>query len=174
MRNKKGFTLIELLAVIVILAIIALIATPIVLGIIEDSRESSEINSAQFMIDGVQTAYAVAYTKSYEAEGDITAKSAGEVPTLQQIKSEIEFKSAKADIEKDNEGKDILVVKTGDTADALKCTFKLEENDKGEEALISDTCGFTEGEIEKTEIGPISGAQTAPADPTPADPEPGA
>ena len=34
--NKKGFTLIELLAVIVILAIIALIATPIILGIIND------------------------------------------------------------------------------------------------------------------------------------------
>jgi len=37
MKNK-GFTLIELLAVIVILAIIALIATPIVLGIIEDVK----------------------------------------------------------------------------------------------------------------------------------------
>ena len=35
---KKGFTLIELLAVIVILAIIALIATPIILGIIDDAR----------------------------------------------------------------------------------------------------------------------------------------
>ena len=38
---KKGFTLIELLAVIVILAIIALIATPITLNIIEESRVSS-------------------------------------------------------------------------------------------------------------------------------------
>ena len=32
--RKSGFTLIELLAVIVILAIIALIATPIILGIV--------------------------------------------------------------------------------------------------------------------------------------------
>ncbi|MDD3453852.1 MAG: prepilin-type N-terminal cleavage/methylation domain-containing protein, partial [Bacilli bacterium] len=32
---KKGFTLIELLAVIVILAVIALISVPIILGIIE-------------------------------------------------------------------------------------------------------------------------------------------
>jgi len=37
--NKKGFTLTELLTVIVILAIIALIAIPIVLGVIESSRE---------------------------------------------------------------------------------------------------------------------------------------
>ena len=35
---KKGFTLIELLAVIVILAIIALIATPIVLSIIDEKK----------------------------------------------------------------------------------------------------------------------------------------
>ena len=33
--KKKGFTLVELLAVIVILAIIAVIATPIILGVIE-------------------------------------------------------------------------------------------------------------------------------------------
>ena len=38
---KKGFTLIELLAVIVILVIIALIASPIVLNIIKDARENA-------------------------------------------------------------------------------------------------------------------------------------
>ncbi len=50
---KKGFTLIELLAVIVILAIIALIATPIVLNIIEDSKKQSIISSAQLYVDGL-------------------------------------------------------------------------------------------------------------------------
>ena len=39
---KKGFTLIELLAVIVILAIIALIATPIVLNIVENAQRGSD------------------------------------------------------------------------------------------------------------------------------------
>ena len=43
--RKNGFTLIELLAVIVILAIIALIATPIILGIINDAREESNERS---------------------------------------------------------------------------------------------------------------------------------
>ena len=43
---KKGFTLIELLAVIVILAIIVLVATPIVTGIIEKSRKGSAESSA--------------------------------------------------------------------------------------------------------------------------------
>ena len=54
--NKKGFTLIELLAVIVILAIIALIATPIVLDIINDSRNSSQLRSADFYLDAVEYA----------------------------------------------------------------------------------------------------------------------
>ena len=50
---KKGFTLIELLAVIVILAVIALIATPIILNIIEDSKKQSIISSANLYIDGL-------------------------------------------------------------------------------------------------------------------------
>ena len=52
--NKKGFTLIELLAVIVILAIIALIATPIVLNIIKDSKENAGLRSAEFYLDALE------------------------------------------------------------------------------------------------------------------------
>ena len=51
---KKGFTLIELLAVIVILAIIALIATPIILGIIDDARIGSIEASANGYVDAVE------------------------------------------------------------------------------------------------------------------------
>ena len=50
---NKGFTLIELLAVIVILAIIALIAVPIILNIVEDSKEQSVKSSAQLYVDGL-------------------------------------------------------------------------------------------------------------------------
>ncbi len=46
MKNNKGFTLIELLAVIIILAIIALIATPLIMNIINDSREGANKDSA--------------------------------------------------------------------------------------------------------------------------------
>ena len=56
---KKGFTLIELLAVIVILAIIALIATPIVLNIIKDSRESAGLRSAEMYLDAVEQSIAL-------------------------------------------------------------------------------------------------------------------
>ncbi len=44
MKNKKGFTLIELLAVIVVLAIIALIATPIVMNTIKNAKKGAADN----------------------------------------------------------------------------------------------------------------------------------
>ena len=56
---KKGFTLIELLAVIVILAIIALIATPIVLNIIKETRESAGLRSAEMYLDAVEQVISV-------------------------------------------------------------------------------------------------------------------
>lgn len=54
--KKNGFTLIELLAVIVILSIIALIATPIVLNIISDTKDSARLRSAEFYLDAVEMA----------------------------------------------------------------------------------------------------------------------
>ena len=56
---RKGFTLIELLAVIVILAIIALIATPIVLNIINESKESAMLRSAEMYLDAVEQSIAL-------------------------------------------------------------------------------------------------------------------
>ena len=47
MKNKQGFTLIELLAVIVILAVIALIVTPVITGIIKKVRDSADLRSAE-------------------------------------------------------------------------------------------------------------------------------
>ena len=56
--KKKGFTLIELLAVIVILAIIALIATPLVLKYIETARTNSKITSVQNYMKAVENSLA--------------------------------------------------------------------------------------------------------------------
>ena len=65
---KKGFTLIELLAVIVILAIIALIATPIVLSIINDTKESATLRSADFYLDGVELSVSQAILKEIDIQ----------------------------------------------------------------------------------------------------------
>ena len=43
--KRKGFTLIELLGVIVVLAVIAIITTPVILGVIEKSKKESYQNS---------------------------------------------------------------------------------------------------------------------------------
>ncbi|MDO4963456.1 MAG: leucine-rich repeat domain-containing protein [bacterium] len=56
--KDKGFTLIELLAVIVILAIIALIAVPIIIDIIEDSKEEALKRSAENYLKAVELAIA--------------------------------------------------------------------------------------------------------------------
>ena len=60
MKNKKGFTLIELLAVIVVLAIIALIATPIVMNTIKSAKKGAAERSADSYINAVETAVATA------------------------------------------------------------------------------------------------------------------
>ena len=56
MKNKKGFTLVELLAVIVILAVIALIATPQVLGMIESAKKGATESSTLSYVDSVEKA----------------------------------------------------------------------------------------------------------------------
>ena len=57
MRKKEGFTLIELLAVIVILAIIALIATPIVLNIISKAERAAAKSSAHGVVEAAKLYY---------------------------------------------------------------------------------------------------------------------
>lgn len=55
--NKKGFTLIELLAVIVILAIIALITTPMIMNTIEEARKQAFLDSAYGIIEAGEYFY---------------------------------------------------------------------------------------------------------------------
>ena len=67
---KKGFTLIELLAVIIILAIVALIATPIILNVIEDARISAGHSEASMIYSGIN---------NYCATADMQNQLTGEV-----------------------------------------------------------------------------------------------
>ena len=55
--NKKGFTLIELLAIIVILAIIALIGTPIVTNIINTARVSAAERTCDAIVETTNNFY---------------------------------------------------------------------------------------------------------------------
>ena len=76
MKSNKGFTLIELLAVIVILAIIALIATPIILGVIDKARQGSAEQSALSFIQAVENQVVISQLTADEKD-DITISEAG-------------------------------------------------------------------------------------------------
>lgn len=52
---KKGFTLIELLVVIAILGMIALITTPIIINIINDSKDKALENQKSVIISAART-----------------------------------------------------------------------------------------------------------------------
>lgn len=58
-KNMKGFTLIELLAVIVILAVIALIATPIIMNVINDAKKGANKDATFGFAKAVETSVAI-------------------------------------------------------------------------------------------------------------------
>ncbi len=76
--KRKGFTLIELLAVIVVLAIIALIATPIVMNTIKNAKKGSTERTADNYIKQVETAVAEErLSKNEVLEGEYQITSDG-------------------------------------------------------------------------------------------------
>ena len=80
--KKKGFTLIELLAVIVVLAILTLIAVPIVLNIIKDARNNSNKRSIESYARAID--YAVSEYMSENPDQEIV--------TWEDVKDKVEYK----------------------------------------------------------------------------------
>ena len=69
--KEFGFTLIELLAVIIILAIVALIATPIILDVVEDARISAGRSEAQMILGGINN-YCATEDVKYQLDNSYT------------------------------------------------------------------------------------------------------
>ena len=91
----KGFTLIELLAVIVILAIIALVATPVVLGIIKEAKTSSIERSIELYKSAVEQEFAKAELKGKLKEGEYTVSDDGKTLTNGDSIINIEYDGTK-------------------------------------------------------------------------------
>jgi type IV pilus assembly protein PilA len=95
MSNKKGFTLIELLAIIVILAIIALITTPIVLNLINQSKEAANKRSVEAYAKAVE--YAVMqyeYNNNGELPTDDPNTATNPKTAYEKISSFIEYSNS--------------------------------------------------------------------------------
>ena len=73
--NQKGFTLIELLAVIVILAVIALIATPLIMGTITKAKKNSAVDSAYGYMKAVEQAIGEAQVDDPNGAFDVAGKT---------------------------------------------------------------------------------------------------
>ena len=77
-KKRKAFTLIELLAVIIVLAIIALIAMPIIFNVIENAKVRALENSTYGVIDSVR----LQYMEDLMNSEDGTVPLTGSVTTL--------------------------------------------------------------------------------------------
>ncbi|WP_111438948.1 type II secretion system protein [Psychrobacillus insolitus] len=74
-KNEKGLTLIELLAVIVILGIVAAIATPAIGNIIDNSKDKAILSDAASILSGAK----IAMTDGVCATGVATVCEQGEL-----------------------------------------------------------------------------------------------
>ena len=139
MKNK-GFTLIELLAVIVILAIIALIATPIILGIINDARERTYLAEAKTVVKTFETSYAAASAKTTPI---------GNNPTYEELMTEfgVEY------------GDDITVSGTTATTSDGGVTCTITHDTTANTASLSCTANATGATAEVSKTVPLSPSQ---------------
>ena len=96
--NSKGFTLIELLAVIVILAVIALIATPLIMGVIDDARKGSAKNGAYGYVKAFENTVATEMIKDTTISPDSPQKEVGKVSFTPLMNDGLEGTKKKADI----------------------------------------------------------------------------
>lgn len=81
-KNTKGFTLVELLAVIVILAIIALIATPIILNVIDSAKKNAAVNSAYGYMEAIEKSVVLSGFESEDAASQSMATLADDTYTI--------------------------------------------------------------------------------------------
>ncbi|MBE6138733.1 MAG: type II secretion system protein [Firmicutes bacterium] len=150
--KKKGFTLIELLAVIVVLAIIALIATPIVMNVISNAQKGAAERSADNYVKAVETLIA---TKRLDGEpvedGTYTIDENGNIKSG-DVELTVELNGTKPnggsiEIKDGQVVKNESSIKVGD----YTVTFEDGKAEAKELAKLLDVCQLTDGE--ENEVG---------------------
>ena len=120
-KNNKGFTLIELLAIIVILALIALITTPIVINIIQDSHKNTFRTSVEGIYDSILEDYTQkGYTDTQTYT--ITANKIINTSDTEREDSEFQFQG------KLDKGSGSATVTYSKSEGALKINLKAQNN----------------------------------------------
>ena len=130
--KKFGFTLIELLAVIIILAILALIATPIILDVINDARISATHSEANMIYSGINNYCASIKMKKQlgtlgEDDVDCSSKTTF---TEDEIKKMVNLGTAVVESIAYNGGKVTSLVVTNNGYTLKLCGTKFIDNDE--------------------------------------------
>ena len=95
-EKNKGFTLVELLAVIVILALIALIATPIILNVISDAKKEAAKDSAYGYIEAIENAI---IRNDFEEDDNFLSPDASGCYELNELDKKVNIKGTKPKID---------------------------------------------------------------------------
>ena len=124
--ENKGFTLIELLAVIVILAIVALIATPLILGVIDTAKKGAAKSSALNYVDAVEKGTITSILNETTLSGNYT---------VEELKNKVSVKGTLPT--KGN----VTISSTGEVSSAVLCIndYKIIYN-ANETQLIDTNC----------------------------------
>ncbi len=151
--NTKGFTLIELLAVIVILAIILLIAMPIVLDVINEAREGAFNATGHGLVKSAENDY---YRRSLDTDATLETVTysfdGGEQQEpVPDTVAELDFSG-----EAPEEG-EIIVASNGDIYMAINdgtfCTYKAYDSTDVETDVMDDM--EEECEIDALDLAPV-------------------
>ena len=97
-EKNKGFTLVELLAVIVILAIIALIATPIILNVINNAKKEAAKDSFYGYMDAIEKAIIL---DAFENESKLPTPDSNGCYNLKELNKKVNLKGTKPTIADD-------------------------------------------------------------------------
>jgi type IV pilus assembly protein PilA len=156
--KKKGFTLIELLAVIVVLAIIALIATPIVMNVIKNAQMGAAERSADNYVKAVETLIATEKLDGNKVEdGSYTITSTGKL-TIDGKDYEVEVSGTKPNggtivVENGQVVKDSSTVNYKDYTVTFENGVAKAEGGEGKKLMTLADCDYVSGTKAEGEVG---------------------